>query len=269
VCPADDLITSTANPFVKRVRALAAGRDRRSEWVFCDGVQPVWRAIAAGIEIEALVVSPDLLAGSPGERLVSEQEAAGTRVVRLSEAVYRRISARDGPTGLGAVVRAATTDLSTVPIGADSIYVVLHEVANPGNLGSILRSCDAAGAAAVVLTGTTTDPFSPQAVRASMGSVFALPTARAPDPGAFWSWAAEHDVTVVTTSAHADRSYLETDLPRPVAVVFGNEGTGLAPEMLACGDLSVRIPMVGSASSLNLSVAVGVMLFELQRGRLE
>lgn len=263
-----DLITSSSNPFVKRVRALASGRDRHSGSIFCDGVQPVWRAIDAGAEIEALVVSPDLLAGSPGERLVSEQEEVGTPVVRVSEALYRRISERDGPSGLGAIVRVEATELAAIPVAADSVYVVLHEVANPGNLGSILRSADAAGAAAVMLTGITTDPFSPPAARASTGSLFALPIAKEPDAGAFFSWAREREVTVVMTSAHASRSYLEAELRRPVAVVFGNEGTGLGPEMLTRGDLSIRVPMVGSATSLNLSVAVGVVLFELQRGRL-
>ncbi|HLI44763.1 MAG TPA: RNA methyltransferase [Acidimicrobiales bacterium] len=266
-----DLITSGANPFFRRVRELATGRRRKGETsLYCEGVQPVWRALEAGADIEALVVAPALVdEASPAARLLDRAVDAGHRVVRVSSELFGRLSDRDGPSGIAAVVRRAECSLEELPIGEDSVVVVLHEVANPGNLGSILRTADAAGAAGVVLSGATADPFSPAAVKASMGSLFNVAIARVPEIDDVFDWAAGAGVTAVTTSEDAARSYDAVDYPRPLALVFGSEGEGLAPEVLGRGSLAVRIPMVGGASSLNLSVAVGVMLFEVQRGRLE
>jgi TrmH family RNA methyltransferase len=266
-----DLITSGANPFFRRVRELAAGRRQKGEGsLYCEGVQPVWRALEAGADIEALVVAPALVdEGSPAGRLLELAADAGHRVVPVSGELFRRLSGRDGPSGIAALVRRAERPLEELPVGGDSVVVVLHEVANPGNLGSILRTADAAGAAGVVLSGATADPFSPAAVRASMGSLFNVVIARVPEVDRVFDWAVGAGVTAVTTSESAARSYDAVDYPRPLALVFGSEGEGLAPEVLDRGSLAVRIPMVGSASSLNLSVAVGVVLFEVQRGRLE
>jgi TrmH family RNA methyltransferase len=266
-----DLITSGANPYFRRVRELAAGRRHKGEAsLYCEGVQPVWRALEAGADIEALVVAPALVdEGSPAARLLERAGDAGHRVVPVSSELFRRLSDRDGPSGVAAVVRRAERSLEELPVGEDSVVVVLHEVANPGNLGSILRTADAAGAAGVVLSGATADPFSPAAVKASMGSLFNVAIARVPEIDDVFDWAAGAGVTAVTTAEDAAWSYDAVDYPRPLALVFGSEGEGLPPEVLGRGSLAVRIPMVGSASSLNVSVAVGVVLFEVQRGRLE
>lgn len=260
-----EVITSAANPLVKRVRLLADRRHRRREGVFfVDGVQPVWRAVEAGAGVETLIVAPDLLAGSPAMRMVEEQEARGTRVARLSGELFLRISEREGAPGLAAIVRGRLGDLSTLPgPPVDGVVVALHEVGNPGNLGTIIRTADAAGAAGVVLIGDTTDPFAPSAVKASMGSLFAVDLAHTPTLDAFFGWAAGHGVTVVATSGGADDEHWSTPYPRPVAVLLGSEGNGLPGDALARADRRVRIPMVGTAESLNLAVAASVLLYEL------
>jgi TrmH family RNA methyltransferase len=267
--PSPLVITSAANPVVKRIRALATGRPLHGdEAFFCEGPQPVWRAADAGARIEMLVVAPDLLRGSPSEQLVEEQEAKGVPVVRLTSELFRRVSDRDGPAGLAAVVQPSRLSVNDLEVGDDAVFVVLHEVANPGNLGSILRTADAAGVAGVILTGVTAKPYSAAAVKASMGSIFNVSVATEAEIRHVIDWAHSTGVQVATTSAHAAASYLEVPFPRPIALVFGNEGRGLSDDVLSLGDLQVKIPMVGSASSLNLSVAVGVLLFEVQRGRL-
>ncbi len=260
------LITSTANPTLKRIRALASGHpDRGGSAFFCEGFQSVGRALTAGADIEALVVAPDLLATPQAESLVAEAESRGTRIVRVSAELFGRLSERDGPSGLAAVVRPTERRVADLEIAPDAVFVVLHEIANPGNLGSILRTADAAGVAAVILTGVTAHPFSPVTAKSSMGSIFNVPIARERDIRAVVDWARGSGVHVTTTSAHAGSSYAETRFPRPLALVFGNEGSGLRDDVLALGDDRVVIPMVGSASSLNLSVAVGILLFEVQR----
>jgi TrmH family RNA methyltransferase len=259
-----EIITSAANPLVKRVRQLADRRHRRREGAFfVDGVQPVWRAVEAGVGVETLIVAPDLLAGSPAMRMVEEQEARGTRVARLSRELFLRLSEREGAPGLAAIVRGRLGGLDA--LAADGVLVALHEIGNPGNLGTIVRTADAAGAAGVVLIGDTTDPFAPAAVKASMGSLFAVALAHAPTLDDFFAWTTGHGVPVVATSGRAPDDHWATRYPRPVAVLLGSEGSGLPPEALRRADRQVRIPMVGTAESLNLAVAAALMLYELNR----
>jgi len=162
-------------------------------------------------------------------------------------------------------VRGRLQPLSELPAGPRSVFVALHEIGNPGNLGTIIRTANAAGAAGVVLVGPATDPFDPVAVRASMGALFGLPVAQVREAGEFFAWAGDLGVTVITTSARAAVSFWDASYPRPLALLLGAEGSGLPAEALARGDICVRIPMVGTAESLNLAVAAGLLLYEAQR----
>ena len=261
-----DLISSTANPIVKRIRALGERKGRRREGAFfVEGMGPVWQAVEAGAAIELFVVAPELLVSEGAQRLIAEPEARGARVVRVTAAIFAALSERDGPAGLGAIVRARTARLEELPIRPDAPFVALHGVGNPGNLGTIIRTADATGAGAVILLGETTDPFAPAAVKASMGALFAVPVAHVADPERFFTWAAAGGVAVVATSARAETTHWAARYPRPLALLLGSEGEGLPADLLARGDLRVRIPMAGTASSLNLAVAAGVLLYEVRR----
>jgi TrmH family RNA methyltransferase len=262
-----ELISSAANPLAKRVRALAERRHRRREGAFVvEGIQPVWQAVSAGAEIETLIVAPDLLRGSPALAMVEERERRGMRVARLTRDLFERLSDRDGPSGLAAIVHGRVLALPDLAVGPDSLFVALHEIGNPGNLGTIIRTADAAGAG-VVLLGDTTDPFAPAAVKASMGALFEVPVAQAGDPADLFEWARARGVGVVATSAHADAQHWSTSYPAPLALLLGSEGVGLPRDLLERGDLRVRIPMVGGAHSLNLAVAAGILLYEVRRQR--
>jgi len=258
-----ELISSAANPVVKRMRLLGDRKHRRREGAFVvEGIQPVWQAVEAGADVEVLVVAPDLL-GSRTAGMVAAQEAAGVRVARLTGELFARISARDGPSGLVAIVRGRIPGLASLPVTPESVFVALHEIGNPGNLGTIIRTADAAGGSGVVLIGAAADPFDPAAVKASMGALFAVPVARAADPAEFLAWAA--GLTVITTSAKARTSFWEAGYARPLALLLGAEGAGLPDDVLAGGDLQVRIPMTGTAESLNLAVAAGLLLYQARR----
>lgn len=256
------IITSSANPLVKRLRKL---RDRKERWAerafVVEGVQPVWRAHDAGADIEMLVIAPDLVAGSPAEELIGAFERAGGTVTSLSAEVFTSISARDGPTGVAAVVRMPTSSIEAVPLDPTSVFVGLHEIADPGNLGAIIRTADSFGLAGVVLIGATADPYAPRAVKASMGSLFALPVVCVDSIDVAFGWAANSDLAVVTTSARASSSLPLDAFPRPSLVMFGNEGRGLPADVRARGSVDVGIPMRGTASSLNLAVAAGIVLY--------
>lgn len=259
-------ISSTANPLVKRVRLLGERKGRRREGAFfVEGIQPVWQAVEAGAAVETLIVAPDLLTSAAARGLVAEQEARGTRVALVTPAIFATLSSREGPSGLAAIVRARTARLEELAVAPDAAFVALHGVGNPGNLGTIIRTVDAAGGAGVILLGETVDPFHPTAVKASMGALFAVPVTHVPDPDPFFAWAAARGVSIVTTSARAEREHWATRYPRPLAILLGSEGEGLPPELLARGDLRVRIPMAGTARSLNLAVAAGILLYEVLR----
>jgi TrmH family RNA methyltransferase len=260
-----ELITSAANPLIKRVRLLGDRRHRRREGAFVvQGAQPVWQAVEAAADVEVLITAPDLLS-EPAAGMVAEQEARGVRVARLSESLFARIADREGPTGLAAIVRGRTPGLDELGVPRDAVFVALHEVANPGNLGTIIRTAEAAGAAGVILIGHAADPFDPAAVKASMGALFSVPVAAEPSSSAFLDWCRQQGIAVAVTSAKGSGSLWNTQIPRPVAILMGSEGPGLPEDLLAAGDIRLRIPMTGTAESLNLAVATGILLYETWR----
>ena len=264
----EELIRSTANPLVKRVRALKQRKHRREESAFfVEGIQPVWQAVESRASVEVLIVAPDLLISEPARRLVQEQAAAGLRVAAVSPAVFESISERENPSGLAAIVRMPERSLEDLRVTPQSLFVALYQVKNPGNLGTVLRTMDATGGSGVILVGDTTDPYHPTAVRASMGALFTVPTVHADDLPVLLAWRQVHRLAVITTSARAPQSLWSVRYPLPALLLFGSEGEGLPDPIIGEGDLAVRIPMAGSLDSLNLAVAAGVMLYEVQRQR--
>ena len=205
----------------------------------------------------------------PVAELVAERARAGVEIVNLSREAFGSISVRDDPSGLAAIVGSRLSAIEDLRVTPNSIFVALDEVGNPGNLGAIVRTLDAIDGDGVVLMGAATDPFHPTAVKASMGTIFARPIARVGGFSELKEWAASVGVALVTTSAHAEKTHWTTELPLPCALVFGSEGRGLPADVLAGGDVAVRIPIEGSASSLNLAIAASVLLYEVQRRRRE
>lgn len=261
-----DTISSATNPLAKRVRRLADRKYRRREGAFVvEGPQPVWCAVEAGWEIESLLVAPSLLKGDATLRMVQEQERAGVPVARLSWELFTRLVDRDGPSGLAAIVRSRAGDLSTLDVRPGSIFVALHRIANPGNLGTIIRTVDAVGGAGVILIGDTVDAYSPAAVKASMGSLFAVDVVHTTDPDEFFSWATERGVSVMATSGQAADDHWGADYEPPIAILLGSEREGLRDDMLAESSRRLRIPMVGTVDSLNIGVAASIVLYEARR----
>jgi len=265
--PMAEMITSAANPLVKRVRLLADRKHRRREAAFVvQGIQPVWQAVEAGAGIEALIVAPDLMRHPGAVSMVAAQEAAGVRVARLSGELFGRITDRDGPSGLAAIVAMPSVrSLGELRVSSGSLFAALDSVGNPGNLGTIIRTASAVGAAGVILLGPAADPYDPAAVKASMGALFTVPVVALPSAREFLDWARADGVRVAATSARASVSCWDADLSLPLAVLLGSEGAGLPDELLDAADVRVAIPMTGTAESLNLAVAAGILLYEARR----
>ena len=209
-------------------------------------------------------MAPEVLGDHPFMDLATQTKAD---LVRLSREAFGSISVRDDPSGVAAIVGSRLVTVEDLDVGPDSVFVALDEVGNPGNLGAIVRTLDAVGGTGLVLMGAATDPWHPTAVKASMGTIFARPIGRVAGFPDLKSWAATAGLSLVTTSAHAQHEHWGTDLPLPCVLVFGSEGRGLSQEVLSEGDVAVRIPIEGSASSLNLAIAASVLLYEVQRRR--
>jgi RNA methyltransferase, TrmH family len=261
-------ITSLANPIVKDIRALALSKNRKASGLFvAEGLKLVADAVEAGWPVQTLVYAASV-AGQPlVARLTATVHAKGGTVISVSEAVLAKISRRDNPQTVIGVFEQRLMRPNAIKAKAGDVWVALEAVRDPGNLGTIIRTADAVGAAGVILVGDTVDPFSVEAVRATMGSVFAVPIARA-NRAEFASLAKAWTGTIVGTHLSGTTDYRKADYRSPVLLVMGGEQAGLTAETAAlCGTL-VKIPMAGKADSLNLAVATAVMLFEIRRGSL-
>ena len=261
-------ITSLANPVVKEIRGLGLAKNRKESRLFvAEGLKLVADAIEAGWRCRTLVHAARVANEALVERLSTVARARGADIVSVSEAVLVKIARRENPQSVLGVFEQRLTRLSDIRPGATDVHVALEAIRDPGNLGTIVRTADAVGAAGVILVGDRVDPFSIEAVRATMGSIFHVPLTRA-SHAEFGSLLGHWPGTVAGTHLAATTDYRGADYRGPVLLVMGGEQAGLSPAVAAaCGQL-VKIPMAGRADSLNLAVATGVMLFEILRDRL-
>ncbi len=262
------VITSATNPLVKRARRLRSRKGRLAEGAFlAEGLRVVLAAAESQAPLESVLFCPEQLASPAGRAAVEALAARGVPTFAFSSDAFCHLSGRDNPVGLAAIVRATVRPLAALPRVADGIYVALDGVADPGNLGTVLRTLDAAGAAGLALAGGGTDPFHPTAVKASLGALWTVPWAVADGLPEVVSWARGRGLTIVATSAQAAVDYWSATYPEPVLLLMGSEREGLPAEILAAADERVTIPQWGTVSSLNLAVATALVVYELRRRR--
>lgn len=263
---ADVALSSTRNP---RVRAAAALRDRRARdetgLTLIDGIRELSRAIAGGAALVEVYVDRERIEG-PGSAAVEAAREVGAEVVEVSGAVIDSLAYGDRGEGIVAVARIPATSLDAVSLAASALVVVVEGVEKPGNLGAVLRSADGAGADLVIAADPRTDLFNPNAIRASQGTVFSLPVAAGPS-AAVRTWLREAGVGIVTARVDAPIAYTDADLRGAVAIVLGSEASGLTDAWSGDDVTAVRLPMLGVADSLNVSIAAAVLLYEARRQR--
>jgi len=262
-------ITSLANPLVKEIRGLALAKNRKASQLFlAEGMKLVADGLESGWTIRTLVHSGRVADQSLVQRLSARAHASGSRVLVVSDAVLSKITKRENPQTVVGVFEQRLTPLAAIEPAADDIWVGLETIRDPGNLGTILRTIDAVGAKGAVLIGQTVDPFSLEAVRATMGSIFHVGLARA-NATEFTDLCSRWPGTVVGTHLSATLDSRQASYRPPVLLVMGNEQSGLGATMAGACESLVKIPMAGRADSLNLAVATGIMLFEITRERLQ
>lgn len=256
------MIASRHNPAVRQVRALTHKRARDQTGLFLvEGIRLVAQALAVGAPVQELIVAPELLTSEFARELVVRSQATGIPCLDVSPDAFMSLSVREHAQGLAAVVRQRWARLAEILPAQDARWVALWEPQDPGNLGTILRTSDAVGAAGVILLGASTDPHDPTAVRASMGAIFSQRLVRATF-AEFMRWASEQGCAVVGAAGVGAIDYRAYRYAAPFALLMGSEQHGLTSEQQAACTAVVRIPMVGESDSLNLAVATSVILYE-------
>ncbi|APH74346.1 TrmH family RNA methyltransferase [Aquibium oceanicum] len=259
-------VTSLANPIVKDIKALALKKFRDQQNAFvAEGLKLVIDALDLGWTIRTLVFSKSGIGNPAVEKIAARTVASGGLVLEVNDKVISAITRRDNPQMVVGVFEQRWMALAEVKPSGQDVWVALDRVRDPGNLGTVIRTVDAVGAKGVILVGETTDPYAIETVRATMGSIFAVPVARTSLQG-FLAWRQGFKGIVAGTHLKGSVDYRSVDYSgRPVALLMGNEQQGLPEELAAACDRLLRIPQAGRADSLNLAVATGVMLYEVRR----
>ncbi len=263
----DPLITSPQNSRIKAVTALRRKRERGAvNLMVIEGARETGRALGCGIEpVEAYycseVADEDFLAG-----MLPRLRKAGTAMNRVTGRVYEKLAYREGSEGIILLAKRPLNTLDDLPCGKNPLYIVADGVEKPGNLGAIFRSADGAGVTGIIVTGSGTDIFGPNVIRASLGTVFSVASAESTETEAA-AWLKRRNVKIISSSPAAGLPYTEADLASPCAVVVGSEDTGASESWLDASDIRIGIPMRGIADSLNVSVSASILAYEALRQR--
>lgn len=262
------MITSSANDHIKALRKLDQVKDRRASGNFlAEGLKAVGQAFDSGASILELLIAPELLVSDYGISLTELARSRNIPVLELSSSVFATLARKEKPQGIAALITQNWSDLSTTSTQPGSFWVALESIQNPGNLGTILRTCDAVGVSGLILLDDSTDPYDPSAVKASMGSIFTVPHFRA-DLKDFRALLGRNpDLEVIGTSDKANSSVFEVAFPSTILLLLGSERQGLSDGYISLCSQMLRIPMEGACDSLNISVAAGVMLYQIYQDR--
>lgn len=263
----DRRITSRQNERIKQAARLHNARDRAEQGRYTiDGIREIGRAIDGGAEVLEAFACDELLASDEARSLVARLEAADVPVWQVDRDLFAKVAYGARHEGLVAIARLREFPLTALKLPADALVAVLVGIEKPGNVGAVLRSADGAGVSAVVVADGGTDLLNPNTIRASLGTVFAVPIAVATGAETL-AWLREQGVTIYAARPDAEQSYDVVDFVGPTAIVLGSEAEGLGAEWHARDVRAIKLPMHGAADSLNVSAAAAVLLYDARRQR--
>jgi len=257
-------VTAFSNSTVKLLRSLRDKKARRAEGLFlAEGLRILTEARDSGRLPEIVAFSAEGAKHSLAAEIIAATEAAGGDAVETTPDILAKMSGKDNPQMLLGAYRQPETSLEGIDRGKAPLWIVAQALRDPGNIGTILRTGDAVGAGGLILIDDCADPYSVEAVRASMGAIFtqAVAAVRWPE---FVSWLRSGEGQLAGTSLKATHDYLEADYRKPCFLLIGNEQQGLPSDYETECDLLVKIPMAGGADSLNAAMAAAVMAFAIK-----
>lgn len=254
-----EYITSSANPKFKRLIALLQkSSERRESALFTvEGVREISHCIEAGYKPDCIFFCSDI---------VSEETLPQCKHFALSAGLYAKAAYREGTEGAIGVFQAIEHPLSSLHLKDNPLIAVLESVEKPGNLGAVLRTCDAAGADALIICDPRTDLYNPNLIRASIGAVFTVPTAVCTTAQAI-TFLKSKGIRILTAQLQDSSLYYDCPMTKGTAIVMGTEATGLSDKWRQAADAHIRIPMLGKLDSLNVSVSAAILLYEAVRQR--
>jgi TrmH family RNA methyltransferase len=255
-------ISSTANPRIKEIHKLLNRKERaESGLAYIEGLRIVIQAIQDGWDIQTLIYCPTLLVSPIGKQALEGFLDSGlNKCIEVSETVFRYLSGKDGPQGLAAVIRQKWFTLAEIDLKVSNTIVALDEIADPGNLGTIIRTADACGVTSIILLDNCTDPYDPSSIRASMGALFNMALVKC-SLDDFILWKKASGIQVFGAAGGTENDYHFTRYVHPLVLLMGNERHGLSDRHLEICDQVVSIPMIGKSDSLNLAMASGIILY--------
>jgi len=242
------------------------GRSRTGLYII-EGIRHLARAVEHNSSIESVFLEPSVLSNPFGQKLVRRLRKRGVPGVRLSQQLYRDLTLAAEPQGIGAVLRQRWIPLSSLRVEPKSLWLAVESIESPGNLGTIIRTAEAAGSSGIFVLSRDCDPYDPATVRATMGSLFSQTLVKC-SPNEFTSWAKLNGVAIVASSPTGLMDYKALRYRFPAVLVIGSERCGLSGQLLEAADFMVRINMRGGCESINAAVAAGVLLFEMASQKL-
>lgn len=259
-------ITSLQNPKIKQVIRLRNRRERDETGKFLiEGYREILRAVENHLPIEQLFFCPEFFLGVNENTLIDMVKQA--EIFSCTKQVFEKISYRDRPDGLLAISPQNHLSLAQLQItDKPPLLIIAEAIEKPGNLGTILRCSDAVGADALIVCDACTDIYNPNVVRASVGTLFTVPVIEASSEETI-AWLHKHQIHILAATPHTDLEYTSVDLRKPIAIVLGTEQYGLSDQWMSQANMKVRIPMLGTADSLNVAMAATILLFEALRQR--
>jgi RNA methyltransferase, TrmH family len=259
-------ITSLQNPRVKNAVRLRDRHHREKQGlILIDGARELRRAVAAGVRVVDLFVCEPLCRGDDARRLLDAPPQVG-ELLHVSEAVFQRLAFGQRAEGVLAVAEMPRPTVAMIAPPVDALVAVLEGIEKPGNVGAVVRSADAAGVSAVLVADARTDLYNPNAIRASLGTIFTMPVCAAASDETL-RWLRAGGFRIFTARVDGAVPYTEADYRGPTAIVLGSEAAGLSPIWTGDDVQPVRLPMLGKADSLNVSVAAAVLFYEALRQR--
>ena len=260
----ENKISSLQNTKVKQLVALQQkSSERRKQGVFVvEGIRELQHCLNAGYTINSIFFCPELTDTGALSSLLSESIAS----YEVSPEVYEKIAYRGSTEGVIATVQSKQLALKDLHLSKQPLLIVLESVENPGNLGAILRSADAAGADAVIICDPLTDLYNPNLIRSSIGAIFSVPCIACSSDDCI-NFLKQNNINILTAQLQDSKLYYDTDMTCGTAIIMGTESTGLTDVWRKAADAHIRIPMLGQLDSLNVSVSAAILLFEAVRQR--
>ncbi|MBN2173858.1 MAG: RNA methyltransferase [Bacteroidales bacterium] len=260
------MITSRNNPKIKNIMKLSKASERRNQNLFVvEGAREISRAKQSGFEFELLLVCPDVAGPEKFDEFCLLFRNT-CEIETINKSVFEKMAYREGSDGLIALVKPKLHNLGSIQLGSNPLVIVLEAVEKPGNLGAVLRTADAAGVDAVIISDPNTDIYNPNVIRSSIGCIFSVPVAVCSSEEAI-EWLQQNKISSFATTLEASIPYTQADFTKPTAIVMGTEATGLSGAWLQHADRMIIIPMKGIADSLNVSTSAAIVVFEAVRQR--